>query len=394
TIYLLALQRILYSILVCLTIQASAQHSITIDATLNPSEKNIEIKQQITYKNTSEDTLTELYFYDWANSFSSKITPLGKRFAENYESAFHFEKDEERGKTTIEKIYGNSLIPLQWQRGEAVDILKIIPEIALKPGDSYTFNLEYTVKVSNDRFTRYGVNKLNDYKLQHWYVSPAVFDGEWQIYSNKNTDDLYLTPSEFSINFHIPDNYSLISDLDLVSENISENIKNIQLTGKQRTGAVLYIEKNPAFETIETDKLQIVTNLQNSKVNPPVQALMVDRVVHFLASNLGPYPFKKMVISETDYRTNPVYGLNQLPSFISPFPDGFEYDMEQLKTITRQYIDNTFILNSRKDHWLQDALQIYLMMEYVDTYYPKMKIIGNLSDWWIIKWAHAADLEF
>ncbi|MDP2685653.1 MAG: metalloprotease [Aequorivita sp.] len=390
----MTLQRFLYSILFCLTLQASAQHTVTIDATLNPSQKTIAIKQQITYKNTSADTLTELFLYDWANSFSSKTTPLGKRFAENYDSAFHFEKDEERGETSIEKIYDNSLIPLQWQRGEAVDILRIIPEAALKPGDSYTFNLDYTVKVPDDRFTRYGVNKLNEYKLQHWYISPAVYDGKWQIYSNKNTDDLYLTPSEFSINLHLPKNYTLTSDLDLVSENISENTKNIQLTGKERTSAVLYLEKNPIFETIETDKLQIVTNLQNSKVNPPVQALMIDRVVHFLDSKLGPYPFKKMVISETDYKTNPVYGLNQLPSFISPFPDGFEYDMEQLKTITRQYIDNTVILNSRKDHWLQDALQIYLMMEYVDTYYPKMKIIGNLSDWWIIRWAHAADLEF
>src|SRR5690606_5446492 len=83
-----------------------------------------------------------------------------------------------------------------------------------------------------------------------------------------------------------------------------------------------------------------------------------------------------------------------LPIFISPFPDGFEYDMEQLKTITRHYVDNTMVLHSRDDFWLQDAMQIYLMMEYVDTYYPKMKIIGNLSNWWIIRWAHAAELEF
>jgi hypothetical protein len=319
---------------------------------------------------------------------------LGKRFAENYESAFHFEKETERGKTTIEKIYTNSTVPLQWQRGAAVDILKVIPETPLKPGDSYTFNLEYTVKVSDDRFTRYGVDKQNDYKLRYWYIAPAVYDGEWQVYSNKNTDDLFLTPSDFSIKLHIPKNYTVTSDFDVVSENISENIKNLELSGKERTNSVLYIEKNSNFETIETDKLQIVTNLQNSKVNPPVQALMIDRVVHFLDSKLGAYPHKKMVISETDYRTNPVYGLNQLPSFISPFPDGFEYDMEQLKTITRNYIDNTLILNSREDYWLQDALQIYLMMEYVDIYYPKMKIIGNLSNWWIIRWAHAADLEF
>ncbi|AFL82399.1 hypothetical protein Aeqsu_2958 [Aequorivita sublithincola DSM 14238] len=387
-------RKIFYSILFCLAFQATAQHTINIDATLNASEKTISIKQQITYKNSSEDTLKEIYFFDWANSFSSKTTPLGKRFSENYESAFHFEKDEDRGRTDIEKIYNNSAVPLQWQRGDAADILRIIPETPLLPGDSYTFNLEYIVKVPNDRFTRYGINNIEDYRLRYWFIAPAIYNGEWQVFSNKNTDDLYLPPSEFSIAIHLPKAYSVTSDFDVVSETISDKTKTTVLSGKDRTKAVLYFIKNSNFETIETDKLKVVTNIENSKVNPPVQALMIDRVVRFLDEKLGSYPFDKMVISQTDYKTNPVYGLNQLPSFISPFPDGFEYDMEQLKTITRHYIDNTLMLNPRNDFWLQDALQTYLMMEYVDTYYPKMKIIGNLSNWWVIRWAHAADLEF
>lgn len=387
-------KRILYLLFFCLAAQAGAQHVINIDATLLPGKKTLAIKQQITYKNTSADTLRELYLFDWANSFSTKTSPLGKRFAENYDSSFHFEKEEERGKTTIEKIYGTAKNPLQWQRGDEVDILRIIPQAPLLPGDSYTFNLEYAVKVADSKFTRYGVDKNGNYKLRYWYISPAVYNGQWQVYSNKNIDDLYLTPSEFSVSLHFPKNYSLTSDLDLLDESSSQNTKSIALGGRERTGATIYLEKIPTFETIETDKLQVITNIQNSKVNPPVQALLIDRIAHFLDERLGPYPFEKMVISETDYKTNPVYGLNQLPRFISPFPDGFEYDMEQLKTISRNYIDNTLIMDSRDDYWLQDALQIYLMMEYVDTYYPKMKIIGNLSNWWIIRWAHAADLEF
>ncbi|NGX85036.1 M1 family metallopeptidase [Aequorivita sp. KMM 9714] len=385
---------ILYCIFFCLTFQAMAQHTININATLNPSNKTISIEQKVTYNNTSNDTLNEIYFFDWANSFSAKTTPLGKRFADNYESAFHFEKKENRGKTDIHKIYNNSVIPLQWQRDKAVDILRIIPDKPLNPGDNYTFNIEYTVKVPDDKFTRYGVDKNNNYKLRYWYISPAVYDGEWQVYSNKNTDDLYLTPSHISINLNIPRIYNVTSDLNVEIETLSTKEKTIHLEGEGRNSAVLYIEKNPSFTTIETDKVSIVTNIQNSRVNPPVQALVIDRVAQFLHNKLGPYPFEKIVVSETDYKTNPVYGLNQLPSFISPFPDGFEYDMEHLKTITRHYIDNTLIFNPREDYWLQDALQIYLMMEYVDTYYSNMKIIGSLSNWWVIRWAHAANLEF
>lgn len=382
-------------IFLCLAISTSAQHVIDIEAILDPSQKSLSIQQQIVYRNTSSEVLDEIYLFDWANSFSTKTTPLAKRFAENYESNFHFEKDEDRGKTTIGKIYNEHNIPLQWQRGEEADILRIIPDSPIKPGETYSFHLAYTVKVPNDKFTRYGVNKFNQYKLRYWYISPAVFDGEWQIYSNKNTDDLYLTPSQFSIVFHVPPGYSVISELDLVAETVNANrTKTVELFGKDRTKAIVHLERNPNFETIQTDKVSVVTNLQSRRVNPPVQALMIDRIVHFLEAQLGPYPFNKILITETDYKTNPVYGLNLLPSFISPFPDGFEYDMEQLKTISRHYIDNTMILNARKDYWLQDALQIYLMMQYVETYYPKMKILGNLSNWWVVRWAHAAKLEF
>lgn len=372
----------------------TAQHRINIDATLQPEEKSLLISQQVSYKNVSNDVFNEIYFFDWANSFSSKTTDLAKRFAENYNSSFHFEKKENRGRTDSISISENGSIPLEWERTNEVDILKVKLNTPLAPGEVYNLNLQYTVKIPNDKFTRYGVNAQNDYKLQYWYLSPAVYDGEWHIYSNKNTDDLYLTPSQFSITLHAPQEYTVISDLEMENQTVSNHIKTTVLKGENRMKAVLYLEQKPLFETIETDKLTVVTNLQNKKVTPPIKALMVDRIAHFLDENLGEYPFEKMVVSETDYRKSPVYGLNLLPNFISPFPSGFEYDMEQLKTMTRLYLENTLALHPREDYWLIGALQVYLMQEYVDEYYPKMKIIGNLSNWWVIRWAHAASLEF
>lgn len=374
------------------TIQA--QHIISIEASLQPQSKSIEIDQQIVYKNTSNDTLHEIYLNDWANSFSDKNSPLGKRFSENYDSEFHFEKDKDRGKTNIESITTSTSVPLDWKRGEEADIIHVTLNKPLLPEESYTLHLKYTVKFPDTKFTRYGVTKQNDYNLRYWYVSPAVYDGKWHIYSNKKTDDLYLTPSTFNLTLHSPNRYNLISDFKIVSETVSEAIKTTLLQGENRTEAVLYLEQLPSFESIATDKLEVITNIQEKKVEAPIRAIVVDRIAHFLNDKLGEYPFEKLVISDVDYRSSPVYGLNQLPDFISPFPDGFEYDMEQLKTITRNYLKNTLKLHPRDDYWLQEAIQIYLMMEYVDTYYPKMKMIGSLSKFWIIRWAHLSDLEF
>jgi hypothetical protein len=369
------------------------QHQITIDAILDNQEGSIRISQEIVYNNTSNDSLHEIFLNDWANSFSSKTTPLARRFNENYDSSFHFEKKEDRGRTDILGLLDKNSDSLTWSYEESMDLIRIDLQEPLAPNESFSINLEYTVKLPNDKFTRFGVTPENDYKLRYWYISPAMYEGKWKAYSNKNIGDHYMIPSSFTIDLRYPNHYSLTTDLDIISESNDNGQILVQLKGDQRKNVDLYLFQHSGFEHIQTDKLEVITNLEN-KINRAMCAVMVDRIVHFLDERLGDYPFDKMVVSESDYKNNPVYGLNQLPRFISPFPDGFEYDLEQLKTISRKYMENSLVMNPREDHWLIGAMQIYLMMEYVNTYYPKMKIIGNLSNLWIVKWSHASDLEF
>ncbi len=378
----------------CISFALWAQHDIEVDAFLHTSTNTIEIEQEIIYHNTSESTLQEIFLLDWANSFSNKNTPLAKRFAENFKSAFHFEKDENRGKTTINTINDQNGNSLQWQRGDEVDVLKVTSSKAISPGESFTLKLNYTVKLPEDKFTRYGVTKNKDYKLRYWLITPAVFNGSWQYYSNKNTDDYFQSPSHYQISFKYPKAYSLFTDLNTLSEIDSQNHNEIILKGENRVFFSIYLQKISNFESIVTDQVELVTNLKDKKVIAANKALLVDRLSRFLQNRLGKYPHKKMIVSEADYRNSPVYGLNQLPDFISPFPNGFELDMELLKSVTRKHITQTLALNPRKDHWLIGALQIYLMIDYVDTYYPDMKIMGSLSNFWIIDWLHASKLEF
>ncbi len=356
--------------------------------------KSLSVEETVVYKNTSEEVLTEIYFFDWANSFSNKKTPLGIRFSENFDSSFHFEKDEDRGSTDILSVSDSSSKKLKWERGEELDIFKVILDKPLLPNESFTLNFTFDVKIPNDKFTRFGVDANNDYKLRYWYLSPAAYDGKWQVYSNKNVEDIYLLPSNFNIQFNVPKEYVVTSDLDIVSDEIQATKRIVKLSGEKRMQSDFFLQQKEDFETIDTDKFSIITNIHDKKVQAPMRALLIDRVVHFLEEKLGPYPYKTMMVTDEDYRKNPVYGLNLLPDFISPFPAGFEYDMALLKAITQNYIDNTIPLQPREDYWLQGSFQIYLMMKYVDVNYPKMKIIGSLSNWWIIKWAHAADLEF
>jgi hypothetical protein len=110
--------------------------------------------------------------------------------------------------------------------------------------------------------------------------------------------------------------------------------------------------------------------------------------------NLGAYPHKKITISQTDYDRNPFYGLNQLPSFISPFPNDLLFELKFLKTYINTFLEKSLRLDPRKDNWIYDGIQVYLMMNYIDENYPELKMMGNISKLKILKGYHLMDISF
>ncbi|RMB59528.1 metalloprotease [Dokdonia sinensis] len=373
-----------------------SQHRINITARLIPESKTIELQQQLTYVNESKDTLHSLYLTDWANSFSSKTTPLAQRFAENYDKSFHLAKMEDRGFTNVKSVQsqGDSLV--YSRPADHPDILKVEFKNAIAPAESRTFFLKYDVILPDEKFTRYGVTKSEQYNLRYWFMTPASYNDGWQYYSNKNINDRFIPKTDIEISISIPKDYFLISDLETAVMNSSYNAgeKIIRLSGNNRIDAKVFLRKSSKFESIETDFLTIITDITDEQVPPQNRALIIDRIAGFLNSELGSYPHKQILVSNLDYRENPVYGLNQLPDFIRPFPDGFQYELKLLKTTINNYVDNTVLINPRYDRWAVDGIKTYLLQSYMDTFYPDLKVVGSLSKYWLVRQFYASNLEF
>ncbi len=373
-----------------------AQNNIRVTAQLIPEDRAIDMNTTIAYKNTSQDTLYSVYLTDWAHSFSSKQSPLAQYFTENYEKKFHLARSKDRGRTDIFSIAAGGQ-ELEYRRHqEHLDVLEVSLQKPLLPGESYNLNIIYKVSLPNARFTKYGITRQGDYRLRFWFITPAVYDGKWHYYSNKNLNDRYFPKSDININFSLPQGYSIISDLDtrvnLTSFKPDEKVAN--LIGRDRVDAKVLIVQESDFESIETDYLTVITNLKDKKVLPQERALVVDKIAAFLDDKLGEYPHERLLVSDLDYKENPVYGFNELPSFITPFPRGFEYELKLLKTTLNNYVNNTILVNPRKDHWVLEGIKIFLFMKYIDTYYPDLNAIGNLSKYWLVRQFYASQLEF
>jgi len=374
-----------------------AQNTIDINAFVDVETKTISISQSIVYKNESNDVLSEIYLNDWNNSYSTKSTPLAKRFEEEFSTKFHLAKSEQRGYTIVTSIKNKANEQLEYSNLEDhPDIIKVVLKNHLLPGESYHLSLKYLLVIPDATFTGYGFTKSKDFELKYWYITPTVYNGKWNYYSNKNLDDLFIPKTDIAINITHPLNYRATSELGVIAMN-PDNISRTQTTslyGKDRVDTYLSLNKFPRYSFVQTDDFIVISNINEKGLVGKNKAILTDKITRFLTKNIGKYPHRRLLVSNIDYNRNPLYGLNQLPDFFRPFPNEFQHELKLLKTALKKYIDNVLLLNPRKEHWLSEGLQIYFLIKYVEENYPDMKLLGTLANIWGIRASHAADLDF
>ncbi|MFS4469057.1 metalloprotease [Maribacter sp. 2210JD10-5] len=385
----------LFLLLLLLTTQATvSQYETKLQVRLNEHTKELDIKQEFVYYNNSNYTLGLIYFNDWANSYSSKKTPLAKRFAQEFKRSLHLAKKSERGYTTIVSVVDNDYQGLQWEHTKEKDILKVRLDKPLPPKTSTKIFITYTVKLPPNKFTAYGYNKDGSYYLKDWYITPAVYDGKWHLYSNKDLEDLYTNMTKTVINFSYPDSLYLTTNFDKVDETYYPNGQFVTLQADKRKSAELILQTEKRFTTHITPQMTVVTDISPPRYSPVEQGISINKVTAFIEENLGKFPHSKLVVSQMDYQKNPLYGLNQLPSFIRPYEQQFQFEMQFLKTALTAILKETMFLDPRKEQWLNSAIANYLMIAYVDQYFPDQKLLGKLSRIWGVRSFHLAKMGF
>ena len=378
----------------CFCYAGFGQNKIDLKAVFDIENKQIKISQTIQYQNTSQDELQTIYLNDWNNSYSTKKTPLAIRIADEYKNEFHLAKSHERGFSVITAIKQNGEALVFEQLKNQIDIIKVELKEALKPNGIYTLHLDYLVQIPNDKFTSYGITNSGDLNLRYWYITPAVYNGEWHYYSNKDLDDMFISPSDVTLEIEFPKEYKLTSELDISKQYQINDNQHVILQGKNIINNKLFLSKTPNFNTIQSDDLALISNINDEGLELIDKVLITEKITKFIQKNFGNYPHNKLLLTEIDYQKDPVYGLNFLPNFIKPYPNHFQYELKLLKVALHNYLENTLLVNPRTEQWLLDGIQMYYLMNYVNEHYPNMKFLGALANIWGVRSFHAADMDF
>lgn len=386
-------------IIACLALLVStsfhAQHYSNMEVLVNTDNKTLTVRQELTFYNQSNDTLATLILNDWNNAYSSKTTPLAKRFSDEFVRSFHVAKEEERGSTNEIIITDDTNTNLEWSRPFGhPDLIQVSLPKGLLPNQKIKCILTYSLKLPSDRFTNHGYGDNGKMHIKSGFIVPARYEnGSFVKYSNNNLNDIANAVSDFDLTVRVPKAYDVISDL--FSENTTDNnSKTYKLSGKNRIDFSLYIEQNSNFHSFKKSDIEVVTDLKTKNIDDVPKALLISQMMDFVKENIGAYPHGKLVVSQADYDQNPFYGLNQLPSFLSPFQDDFLFEIKFLKTYLNNYLKTSLRIDPRKDNWIYDGMQMYVMMRYIDEFHPDSKMMGSVSKFRLLKSYNLTNLPF
>nr|WP_281337472.1 aminopeptidase [Flavobacterium eburneipallidum] len=348
------------------------------------------------FYNQSEDTLSEIVLNDWMNGYSTKTSPLAKKFSDEFYRGFHLAHEKERGGTTNLSITNVEKKQLSWTRTEKKpDLIHLELERKLAPNEKITLHFFYIVKIPSEKFTGFGYTENEGMILKNWFLTPARFENRAFVKnSNCNTDDIANAVSDYEIDFICPNNLLPTTDLESIKTQQTDTLSYYKLSGNNRTDFSLYLESKSNFRSYKNDLVEVLTNIKGYKTDEIQKAIIIDRIIHFTNDLIGKYPFGKLTVSQADYNKNPFYGLNQLPAFLAPFPDEFLFEIKFLKTYLNNYLKNTLKLNPRKDNWIYDGIQVYAMMRYMEENYPNAKMMGRVADFKLLKGYNLINLDF
>ena len=393
----------------------SQENEYFIDAKFNADNRTIEIYQTIDFTNTTSNNLNYIILNDWAHSYSNPSTPLGKRLSEDFTLNFQRSTKNQRGLTTIYSMQSKSTILSYNRLEDNVDLIKVNLANVLKPNEKITITIDYKIKIPISDFTGYGIDKNGNINLSEWFITLAkIIDDNWLIESNLDLNDISLDPSFYKFKITFPSKFELISDFEIDTINNSD-IYNILTSKKEkRIYNPIIISKNRYFEIFKINNNTVITdidNISNKKTDSLIFKVIsyvdkktgnkilsrpsakdsvnfkfiLNKTINYVESKLGSYPINNIVLSKFDQNKDPIYGLNNIPEFLNPFERSFIQEFSVLKRIISVYLNNLYPIHKRKNYWQIKGIEVFLLIDYIENYYPELNLIGKFSKLSIIK---------
>lgn len=177
-----------------------------IDVKLDVKKKTIAGDIVIQYTNNSPDTLSEIYMHLWPNAYQNTHTAWAKQAIRINMLDFQYDNKYGRIDSLNFKVNGNNA--LMASQLETPDIIRIIPQDPIQPGETVSISTPFRTKLT-PFFSRSGYNG-SFFAATQWYPKPAVYDQKgWHPMSYLDQGEFYSEFGNFKVKITLPSTYIL-----------------------------------------------------------------------------------------------------------------------------------------------------------------------------------------
>lgn len=388
----------------------------TIDVTLNDQKHTLSAYEKIEYINNSDSTLTYLWFHIWPNAYKNHETALAKQLLDNGAVKFYFSQEEDRGyiDSLNFKVDGQAI---EWQYHPAyIDVCKLILPKPLLPGDKIVIETPFFVKLPKGIFSRLG-HMGESYQITQWYPKPAVFDKKgWHEMPYLNQGEFYSEFGSFDVKITLPKNYVVGSTGDLqtpseiewlnkkANEDSSKSFE--KPSKKEKSDWEAFPESSNEIKTLHykqnkvhdfawfADKrwhvLKGEVELPNSKRKVTTWSMFTDREAHLWKNSIeyindavyyyslwnGDYPYNQMTAVDGALTAG---GGMEYPNVTVIGGTGRAFALETviMHETGHQWFYGVLGSNERDYAWMDEGINTFNEMRYIQTKYPKATVLGT-----------------
>lgn len=379
-----------------------------IDVKLDDKRHILHAHEKIEYINNSPDQLEFIYFHLWPNAYKDRSTAFAQQKIRTGSSRFHFADNSQRGYIdSLDFKVNNKKAEIE-EDPENPDIIKVILNTPLLPGEKLLVTTPFRVKLP-DSFSRLGhVNQ--QYQITQWYPKPAVYDKNgWHQMPYLDMGEFYSEFGSFKVNITVPQNYvvgatgnlqnpeeemfldslaevnSQISEYPSASEDkfpptastyktltyVQDNVHDFAWFADKRytvkRGEVILPESGRKV------KLLALYNLSNGKAWEDIIEYMHDGVYYY-SKWIGDYPYD--VVTVIDGALSAGSGMEYPTITVLGAENPFMLEVVTVHEIGHNWFYGILASNERTHPWMDEGLNSYYEMRYFKTKYPDVGIFG------------------
>jgi hypothetical protein len=354
------------------------------------NEKQLEVKQKITWVNSSSKPPEELYFNLFPNAFLNDKTNYmhGIELPEESMTGFVFSK------IFVNGIKSNLLyvLPSNQNRFDST-VAKIELDYKIEQGDSVIIELDYLLKIPK-AVGRFGYESNGNFVFfGQWYPRICVYEnGIWNYNHYHPLAEFNYDFASFDFNLKLPYPYSVVASGTLhESKQINgSTFVNYSHIDQIDFAWAIATESNTLSFEVETKRKVIKVdifekNLNESRINRIQNS--ASNAIKYLSEHIGEFPYNQISLVQVPNKDSRIANM-EYPSLLTfssqYFSPEFTLNPEEIiiHEIVHQYFYATVVNNETEFAWLDEGFANYLTSKIIEKYYPPktsyFKLFGEL----------------